>query len=357
MAIASSRVQVPGKVRSLPLDLWPEADRRAWTAACRPAERLKRGGAAGHLKPITRDDLARRYGYFLDFLNRRGVLQMDGSAAAYVTPGNVEAYIAELKDRVGSVTVYGSIYKLRRAAQLIAPGHDVRWLAEIEKDLALVMRPRSKFDRMVLAEVLVEAGLTLIAEAEAATSRTSLSRARQFRNGLMVALLGFCPIRLKNFAALEIGRSFAEIKGRWWIVLSASETKENRPDERPVHELLNPAIDRYLTHYRPILLARAGNPSSALWLSSNDGAPMSYSGVEFTIKTTSLLTVGVDVSPHLFRTSGASSAATHAHDNPHLGSALLHHTHSGVTNASYNRATSTSAVDRLRQIVRKYGMN
>jgi len=84
---------------------------------------------------------------------------------------------------------------------------------------------------------------------------------------------------------------------------------------------------------------------------------MSYDGVELTIKTTTLLTVGVDVSPHLFRTSGASSAATHAHDNPHLGSALLHHTHSGVTNASYNRATSTSAVDSLRQIVRKYGMN
>jgi hypothetical protein len=156
MTIASSRVQIPGKVRSLPLDLWPEADRRAWIAACRPAERLKRGGAAGHLKPITRDDLARRYGYFLDFLDRRGLLQMDGPAAAHVTPGNVEAYIAELKDRVGSVTVYGSIYKLRRAAQLIAPGRDVRWLAEIEKDLALVMQPRSKFSRMVLVPTIAE---------------------------------------------------------------------------------------------------------------------------------------------------------------------------------------------------------
>jgi integrase len=282
---------------------------------------------------------------------------MDAPAAAFLTPGNVEAYIAELKDRVGSVTVYGSIFKLRRTAQLIAPAQDVRWLAEIEKDLALVMRPRSKFDRMVLAEVLVEAGLTLLAEAEAATSRTSLSRARQFRNGLMVALLGFCPIRLKNFTALEIGRSFAEIKGRWWIVLSASQTKENRPDERPVDELLKPGIDRYLAHYRPILMARSGSPSSALWLSSNDGAPMRYSGVELTIKTTTLSTVGVDVSPHLFRTSGASSAATHAHDNPHLGSALLHHKHSGVTNAHYNRAPSMSAADSLRQIVRRYEKN
>ncbi len=35
-----------GIVRSLPLDLWPEADRNAWVAACQPAARLKRGGAA-----------------------------------------------------------------------------------------------------------------------------------------------------------------------------------------------------------------------------------------------------------------------------------------------------------------------
>ena len=45
-----------------PLDSWPEADRRAWIAACQPAERLKPGGAAAHLRPVTRDDLARRYG-------------------------------------------------------------------------------------------------------------------------------------------------------------------------------------------------------------------------------------------------------------------------------------------------------
>jgi hypothetical protein len=139
------------EVRSLPLNLWPAADRDAWVMACRPAARLKRGGAAGHLKPVTRDDFARRYGLFLDALERRGLLQQDGPAAANVTVDNVDAYIAELKERVTSVTVYGSISKLRRVAQLIAPGNDFTWLVDIERDLALVMRPRSKFDRLILA--------------------------------------------------------------------------------------------------------------------------------------------------------------------------------------------------------------
>ena len=70
-----------GSVRSLPLDFWPEADRQAWNTACRPAARLKRGGAAGHLKPVSRDDLAQRYGFFLDFLDRHDLLPLDGPAA------------------------------------------------------------------------------------------------------------------------------------------------------------------------------------------------------------------------------------------------------------------------------------
>jgi integrase len=105
------------------------------------------------------------------------------------------------------------------------------------------------------------------------------------------------------------------------------------------------------------VLAASDNPPAALWLSSNNRAPMSYGAVERAIKATTLSTVGVEVCPHLFRTSGASSAATHANDNPHLGSALLHHTHPGVTNANYNRATSMSAADRLQQIVRQYAIH
>ena len=65
-------------------------------------------------------------------------------------------------------------------------------------------------------------------------------------------MLAMHPIRLKNFAALEIGRSLVEIKGSWWIVLLASETKEDRPDERRIDDLLQPALDRYLKKYRRV---------------------------------------------------------------------------------------------------------
>jgi len=109
----------------------------------------------------------------------------------------------------------------------------------------------------------------------------------------MVGLLAFCPIRRKNFAALEIGRSFVKIRGQWWIILSAAETKEKRADERPVNELLTPLIDRYISEYRPVL-ARSAGGSTALWLSANDGGPITPKELARVIGKTTLSTVGVE---------------------------------------------------------------
>jgi integrase len=169
----------------------------------------------------------------------------------------------------------------------------------------------------------------------------------------MVALLALCPIRRKNFAALEIGRTFVKIKDEWWIVLSAWETKEKRADERPVDELLTPVIDRYLYQYRPVL-ARSDNPPSPLWLSAKDGTPITDKEVARVIRTTTLSTVGLALGPHMFRTSAASTAGVYAGDNPNLGSAILHHTHPSLTIEHYNRATCLSGAENFRKLVRQY---
>jgi hypothetical protein len=78
------------------------------------------------------------------------------------------------------------------------------------------MIPRSKTDRLVLTERLVEAGLTLIQEAEM-FGKTALTRAVGVRNGLLIALLVLHPVRIKNFAALSIGDTFVNVDERWWL--------------------------------------------------------------------------------------------------------------------------------------------
>jgi hypothetical protein len=202
-------------------------------------------------------------------------LEMNAAAAAQVTPANVEEYMADLANRkVSSVTAWNCIYKLRRAAQLLSPKADFDWLAEIEKDLALVMEPRSKFDRLVFTEQLVEAGLTLMTEAKNYT-KGKFIRARGIRNGLIIALLALCPIRRKNFATLETGKTIRQVKGRWWITLSSADTKMGSPEERPIADWMNPYIELYLNEARPVLLKPSGLSTDALWISSNTGEPMS----------------------------------------------------------------------------------
>src|SRR5258707_2286970 len=121
--LAAPRIEtMKAKVRSLPIEFWPESDRKAWISASRPSQRLNRGGAGSHMKAITLDDLARRYGYFLDYMNRRGLLDPTKAAGTHVAPENVDAYLKELVARIGSVTGQWSIYKLRLACALIYTG-------------------------------------------------------------------------------------------------------------------------------------------------------------------------------------------------------------------------------------------
>lgn len=339
--------------RTLKVEEWPAVDQLAWEAACKPSHRLTKGGSASHLGAVSKDDIARRYGLFLGFLRLNGLLDPDAGAAAHVTPANVAAYEADLANRVSSVTAWNCIYKLRRAAQLIAPDKDFSWLREIENDLAFVAEPKSKFGRFVSPELSLEAGLALIEEARKFTD-ADFKRARGIRNGLMLALLSLCPGRRKNFATLEIGKTFKQINGRWWIIIPANMTKsKQRPEERPVAIWLNPYVELYLTEARPPLLGEVGHETQMLWISSKTRRPMTIRKVGSLITQLTTQTLGIPMSPHLFRTAAATTLGDAHGDLPHLASALLGHAHPRTTEQHYNRASSLNAANTYAEVISK----
>jgi integrase len=355
--VAGSRRRGPrpitlGKPRSLPIAEWPKSDRLGWKEACRPGQRLQRGGAASHLAPVSQADNANRYGLYLDFLQRNGRLDLAMGAVILVTPDSVTEFIAELQARVRTVTVWNSVYKLRRAAQLIAPSSDFGWLAEIEKDIALYMVPRSKADRLVLAERLVEAGLVLIKEAEM-FGKTPMARAVGVRNGLLIALLALHPIRIKNFSALTIAESFVNVDGRWWLYVPADDTKSNFVDQRQVPEFITATVNNYVNTHHTVL-SRGNAAQRALWLSSTTGQKMTVKNLGTLISKLTRETIGVDVSPHLFRTAGVSTAAVYGGKYPHLGSALMGHRDARVTEEHYNRAIFLETGDAYASITETY---
>jgi hypothetical protein len=338
--------------RTLKVNEWPEADRIAWQAACKPSERLKRGGSASYLKPRSQEDYARRLGLFFGFLKIKGLLDLNAPAVAHVTPENVKLYLEDLASRVNSVTAWNSISMVHRAARLIAPSKDFPWLREIENDLAFVMQPRSKMDRFVLAERVVEAGLRLINEGK--KYRAEFKRARAIRNGLMLALWPLCPSRRKNFATLEIGKTFKQVNGRWWITIAAYETKtRQRPEERPVAEWMNPYIELYLNEARAVLLTGSKEETNALWISDKTRGPMTTGYFSSLIPKITKQTIGVAISPHLFRTASTTTAAVAKSDTPHLGTALLGHKNWRATE-DYIRPSSLTAAHELAIVLQQY---
>jgi hypothetical protein len=85
-----------------------------------------------------------------------------------------------------------------------------------------------------------------------------------------------------------------------------------------------------------------------------DGKPMSYASVGELIPETTRMTIGVKVNPHLFRTAGVTTLATRAGDNPHAGSALLHHRPGPVNQENYNRASCITACRSYAAVTKAY---
>ena len=72
--------------RSMPLSEWPASHREMWEETFRPGLQLRKGGAASRYAEVSREDFAQRYGAFLGFMQRSGLLDPSAGPAAQVTP-------------------------------------------------------------------------------------------------------------------------------------------------------------------------------------------------------------------------------------------------------------------------------
>jgi len=107
---------------------------------------------------------------------------------------------------------------------------------------------------------LVKLGKALMRRAEAASAKPSLTRAVWYRDGLMIAFLALRPLRLSNLAAITLGRHLLRQSQGYRLFFGAEEVKGRRPIDTAVPASLIAEFDRYLEHYRPILLTRGVPP-------------------------------------------------------------------------------------------------
>ncbi len=124
------------------------------------------------------------------------------------------------------------------------------------------------------------------------------------------------------------------------------------PLEFPWPEILVPEIERWLTHWRPLLLGLTGRwtrpAGEALWISAH-GSPMTQQTIYDRIVERTRAAFGKGINPHLFRDCAATTLAYA--DPKHVGVAapLLGHRSFATTEHYYLQARMGEASQRLQQ--------
>jgi integrase/recombinase XerD len=350
--------------RRPPIADWPARDRTAWEKGVKPAALFGRGGRGANWSEGSRFMIARGYRYWLSWLAEKGLCDSNLGPANRVTRDRVENYIAELKPTRSSYTVLCRVQTLYDALRAMAPEADWAWLLEIYRTLCAAVRPvRDKRPRLRSIEEVAALGERLMETAKAAALSSAVRRAVLFRDGLMIALLSYRPMRLKNFAGMQLGRHLKKVGGNWHILLAANETKTRVPYQAIVPAALAPKLECYLSVHRPVLIRgkRIRDPANgsifrerktssdpeldAVWI-SEVGTHLTQESLACRVVKRTEAAFGLSISPHLFRDVAATSIAV---DNPkHIGDASLVLGHAGhtTTQKHYNHARSLDASRR-----------
>jgi integrase len=336
---------------------WPVKDRVAYLAALRPGDPLEPGGLAAEWSPYTQRKNAKGYGRWLTWLGVRGLLDPSLEPTDRITRERVVAYVNDLRQLNAPFTVLTRVEELAKMLRVMEPGLNIDWLCRLAGRVrATAVSVRNKRRRVRPSEQLVDFGLDLMAKAEGAGGGTPLARALAFRDGLIIALWAARPFRRKNFAALEIGRHLVRVGDQYWLRVEAGETKTGQPIDVPFPVDLVPHLERYLSHYRPMLAQRAGRwnrnrvATTALWI-SKDGSAMTEIAIYFRVTKLTQKRFGHVVNPHLFRDCAATAIAIEDPEHVRCTMAILGHARLATSEKYYNQAGSLEASRRLQHHV------
>ena len=333
----------------LPLAQWPAVDRRLWQDAAQNDDPFSDAPGA-RLAKTTLHRLWMGWRRFLGFLAITEATALEIAPAERLTLQCVRRFADHLAETNTPHSVAIQMDALYGAARAMMPERDWSWLRSVKARLYLAAGPKSPSGPVITSVQLVDLGQQLMNESKIAPGTpVKMADAIRYRDGLMIALLGFIPLRHKNFAAIEIGRDLVREGGNWFIAIPPEDTKTKIAMDFLVPEILQPHLATYLDHARPRMLRRTA--CNALWVSAKGGA-LSYSAVGPVVTRHTTQRLGIRISPHDARDAAATTWAIAAPDQIGVARDLL--THSGLRMMRhYNRARGIEASRAHAQLLAK----
>jgi integrase len=290
-----------------------------------------------------------------------GFLKISDPAALSLPPPQrltkeiVRAFTKHLAETNIPRSVAIQVDALYKAARIMLPDQDLDWLKSMKGRLhsaAPLQRPTGP---MITSIQLLQLGLSLMDENRPREhARARLAQAILYRDGLIIALLAFAPLRRKNLASLQIGRHLIGEGANRYIVIPASETKTRVEVEFAMPPLLVPYLDVYLTTIRARLLRAIG--CEALWISPR-GVPLGYGAFGDIVSRHALRRLGIRLSTHDTRDAAATTWALVDPARISVASDLLSHADSKTMQLHYNRARGVEASRTYAALIRNKRLN
>jgi integrase/recombinase XerD len=211
-----------------PIETWPANDHALWRQGVEKGGGLFESAGAGVAwSEGSRLKTASGYKAWLSWLAAKEILDPNFKPADRVTRERVAAYVAELQAERAPYTVLSRVRELYDALRVIAPEGDWKWLSRLYCALNARVRPvRDKLSRLRPMDELVALGERLMDEVEGTPRLSERRQAVRYRDGLIIMLLAYRPVRLKNLAMMRIDQHLIKVSGQ---CKSFSPTRKPNP--------------------------------------------------------------------------------------------------------------------------------
>jgi integrase/recombinase XerD len=335
----------------LPYADWPKEDRTLWEAAFKMGSDLfEDRGPATHRAERTRLQLQYTYGKFLWFLSAHHPGLLARPPAERVNRTTIEGFVKWQPKSCGGITIGIYLYHLWLALRYISPDENWSWLLSISKRIAEQTKKKPEKNHLVTSETLYALGAKLMDRAitDDATKNVSITKAMEYRDGLIIALAALIPLRRRTLAALRIGKHFVQSGDLWALDIPAEDTKTKRPLEYPISADLSGRIDFYLNKIRLRLLGTSRHDH--VWVSSKR-RPMHNASIYNAVRRRTHKALGFPVNLHRFRQAAATLWSIRDPSNVRGAKDLLGHASFDTTEKYYIMARSRLAGRALARAI------
>jgi integrase/recombinase XerD len=335
--------------KSVPVSSWPALDQQLWAAAQLPGGLLTDTGLAMHWRPHTLAAIASGYGHWIRFLQVRGELAAAEMPSARITEGRLLAYVETLSQRVSSITVSSYVRALSEAVRVMVPGVKCELVRRVANRLKRRATPvRDQRHLLVAPSQLMTASICRMKRTRC-LAETDPIAARDYGDGLMMAILVSKPVRISNLASMIIGQHINKLaaKNCYEISFEPHETKT----AVQIRAELPCGLTGYIDHWFRLLRKHKQDPKCrAMWMTAK-GLPMASDGVYVRFCKVTVEELKVRINPHLVRKIVATGIAIGAPELVTMTPSILDHQSDEMEKDVYNLADSLSASELLLKLL------